>query len=139
MTAKNMKELENMLKKEMRKVMEVSSQKMLADMEEETWDYYSGSTPAMYQRTGTLGDTPKVTAVSVDGNEVSFDAYLDTDFRYKTGKQPTMLDVLRLANNGITTSSVGKLRRTIGNRGFWERAEKKMGKTFNSTMRKFFK
>lgn len=78
MTAKNMKELEQMLLKEMRKAMNVASERMLADMYDETGGFYTQGNPKMYQRTGALGDTPKTTAVSSSGNVVSFKAYLDT-------------------------------------------------------------
>lgn len=133
-----MKELERMLRSQVKKAMEVTAKKALADMQEETWDYYEGTTPFLYERTGALGDTPRVTSVSSNGNEVKFDAYLDTDFRYTTGKNPTMLDVLNLADLGIHDSSVGYLASTIGKKGFWERAEKKMENTFNETMKSFF-
>ena len=138
MTAKNMAELEKMLMKEMRKSMNVASKKMLADMYEETEGFYEGGEPRQYERTGALGDTPRVTAISESGNELEFDAYLDTSHRYTTGKRPTMEDVLHLANDGIVSSSVGYLRETVGRRGFWDRAEHKMEKTLNDTMHKFF-
>lgn len=138
MIAKNMAELEKMLMKEMRKSMNVASDKMLADMYEETEGFYSGSNPKQYERTGALGDTPKVTSLSQNENEVEFTAYLDQDYKYSTGKKPSMKDVLHLANEGVTNSSVGYLRDTVGKKGFWERAKNKMEKTFNDTMRRFF-
>ena len=49
-----------------------------------------------------------------------------------------MEDVLKLANNGITNSSVGKLRKTVGKQGFWEEAEKKIEKDLDDTLSSFF-
>lgn len=140
MTAKNMKELEQMLLKEMRKAMNVASEKMLADMHDETSDFYTQGNPKMYQRTGALGDTPKTTAVSSSGNIVSFKAYLDTSGGYTTGDNPSMTQVLDLANYGKpwTTESGSPARATLGKKGFWERAEKKMQRTLDRTMGQFF-
>ena len=140
MTAKNMKELEQMLLKEMRKAMNVASERMLADMYDETGGFYTQGNPKMYQRTGALGDTPKTTAVSSSGNVVSFKAYLDTSGGYTTGDNPSMAQVLDLANYGKpwTTKSGSLARATLGKKGFWERAEKKMQRTLDRTMRQFF-
>lgn len=140
MTAKNMKELEQMLLKEMRKAMNVASEKMLADMHDETSDFYTQGNPKIYQRTGALGDTPKTTAVSSSGNIVSFRAYLDTSGGYTTGDNPSMTQVLNLANYGKpwTTESGNPARATLGKKGFWERAEKKMQRTLDRTMGQFF-
>lgn len=140
MTAKNMKELEQMLLKEMRKAMNVASERMLADMYDETGGFYTQGNPKMYQRTGALGDTPKTTAVSSSENVVSFKAYLDTSGGYTTGDNPSMTQVLDLANYGKpwTTKSGSPARATLGKKGFWERAEKKMQRTLDRTMRQFF-
>ena len=140
MTAKNMKELEQMLLKEMRKAMDVTSERILADMHDETSGFYTQGSPKMYQRTGALGDTPKTTAVSSSGNVASFKAYLDTSGGYTTGDNPSMKQVLDLANYGKpwTTKNGSPARATLGKKGFWERAEKKMQRTLDRTMRQFF-
>ena len=128
-----------MLMQELRKAMNVTSEKALADMYDETGKFYTGGKPKVYQRTGALGDTPRTTALSVGGQSASFDAYLDQTHGYTTGKHPSMHDVLELANSGKTSSSVGNLKPTVGKSGFWERSEKKMKKTFERTMKQFFK
>ena len=144
MTANNIGELKAILLKEADKAMRVASEKALADMHEETGKFYTGKKPEMYVRTGALGDTPKTTAnkKTITGRnsiEVSFDAYLDEKHKYTTGDFPSMDKVLELANSGNQwiTKNGGKAKHTVGRRGFWERAEKKMEKDFNKTMRKF--
>lgn len=136
-----MKQLEQMLLKETRKAMTVVSDKVLANMYDETERFYTKGKPKQYQRTGALGDTPRTTAISTDGNEVSFDAYLDTSHSYTTGSNPSMTDVLNLANYGtpFITRNGYPAKPTLGKQGFWERAEKKMQRTLNGTMKKFFK
>lgn len=140
MVASNMSQLENMLISHMQKAMGVASERIKADVMEETYNFYSGSSPKMYVRTGALGSTPEVTGLTSKGKSVSFDAYLDDSHRYDTGDNPSMAQVLQLADRGIpwVTSSGATARPTVGNSGFWERSEKKMQKTLDDVMRLFF-
>lgn len=145
MTANSMDKLNGMLIKELGKAMNITSEKVLADMYDETGKFYTKGKPKRYVRTGALGDTPKTTSPTAssfgNGGEVSFDAYLDTNHQYTTGDNPNMQQVLELANYGIpwTTKGGADAKPTLGKRGFWERAEKKMEKSFNRTLKKFFK
>ena len=138
MNIKNSAELKKALMREARKAMTVVSKKAMADMQEETAGFYAGTNPKVYERTGALMDTPSTTPVSSHGDELEFDAYLDDTGRYTTGKNPTMHDVLELADRGNHNSSVGYLASAKGNRGFWERAEEKIEKDFTETFQKFF-
>lgn len=140
MAAKNMKQIESMLMQEIERSMNEASKKALEDMKEEVAGFYAGGTPTMYERTGALGDTPKITKPSASGRTVSFDAYLDENHKYTTGKNPTMEDVLNLTKaTPVHNSSVGYLRSVRGRVGFWERAKDKMERDFNETLRKTFK
>jgi len=107
-------------------------------MYEETAGFYTKGKPKKYVRTGALGDTPRTTAIATNGSSIYFTAYLDQSHQYTTGKRPTMGAVLDVANNhGMSSTYI--LRPPLGRQGFWERAEKKIEKTFNKTMRSFFK
>lgn len=140
MAAKNMKQIETILRKEVRKSMERVSQKALEDIYEETGNFYTGKEPRLYERTGALGDTPRTTSLTVSGNKISFNAYLDKNHKYTTGKNPTMEDILNLTKaTPVHNSSVGYLRSVRGKVGFWERAKDKMERDFNETLRKTFK
>lgn len=145
MTANNMSDLNAMLIKELGKAMNIASDKALADMYDETGKFYTKGSPVMYDRTGALGDTPKTTAVTIssfgNGGQASFEAYLDTNHQYTSGDNPNMQQVLELANYGTpwTTASGATAKQTLGKKGFWERAEKKMDKTLDITLKKFFK
>lgn len=135
MSAKNMNQLNTMLLKEMRKAMEISSQKTLSDMYEETEGFYSQGKPKMYERTGALGDTPRTTSLNISGNNISFKAYLDDKHRYTTGTKPYMSEVLEAANKGTAVEGENPM---LGKSGFWERAEKKMERSLDETMKLFF-
>ena len=139
MTAKNMAELNKMLMRKLEKAMTVVSEKALESMYEETGRFYTeGETPSMYERTGALGDTPRVTGISSTNKDVSFKAYLDTNHRYKTGKKPTMEDILNLTlANPKHNGSVGYLRSVKGKIGFWERSEEKIDKAFREIIQRF--
>ena len=94
----------------------------------------------MYVRTGALGNTPKVTALSKTGKSVSFDIYLDDSGGYTTGDNPSMAQVLQLADRGIPwiTESGATAKATVGRGGFWERSEKSFQKTLDSVIASFF-
>lgn len=140
MTATNMKQLKQMIIKRAEKAMSVASEKMLADMYDETAGFYTGGEPTMYERTGALGDTPRTTAPTVSGDTISFEAYLDTKHQYTSGSNPNMQQVLELANYGkpFITKNGYPAKPTVGNQGFWERATAKMQDTFYDTLKKFF-
>ncbi len=133
-----MKELEAMLMKQAKRAMAVTATKVEADMYEETGDFYTGGNPKLYVRTGALGDTPRTTAISQSGNVLMFNAYLDQNYQYSTGKSPSMGAVLDVANDHSFASSY-VLNPPVGRQHFWERAEKKMEKSFKKTMRCFFR
>jgi len=132
--------IRQMIMKDMRKAMNVVSEKALADLYEETGGFYTGGDPKVYERTGALGDTPKTTAITSSGKTLSFDAYLDQTYQYSTGDNPSMTQVLALANDGTAwvTASGATAKPTVGRGGFWDRAEEKIGKDFESTFSQFF-
>lgn len=137
--ARNINELNRMLHKELRKAMTVTAKKVLADMYKETGDFYTGGEPDMYIRTGALGDTPTTTAISVNGNEMTFEAFLNTQHQYTTGKNPNMLQVLRLTNDLDTDQpGIGRLLEAKGSPQFWDRALQQMEKTYDDVLSSFF-
>lgn len=138
MVASNMQQLENMLKKQVRKALTVASAKIEADMYEETGNFYTKGKPKMYERTGALGDTPRTTAIITNGNILAFNAYLDQTHQYTTGKLPLMAEVLAVADDHSLASAYA-LNPPLGRQRFWERSEKKIEKTLNKTMRSFFR
>jgi hypothetical protein len=129
-------ELNRMIMAELRSAMNEAAFQMERDMESATQYFYSGGQPRMYHRTGALGETPRVSDIRESDNSVEFEAYLDQSNMYSTGKDPTMSDVLNLANYGYTHGSVGRLRPTVGNAKFWERAKDDMESTLKRIMSK---
>lgn len=141
-TANNMKELKAMLLAELAGAMYETKVKSLNALEEGVDYFYEGASPKMYKRTGKLRKTPAVTKVDLRNNgssmSASFNAYLDTSGSYTTGKQPSMRNVLELANYGTSPAEPDHLRATVGNRGFFEKSEEEIEKIFNEAIAKHF-
>ena len=141
MVAKNMSQLEQMLRARLRNAMNVASQKMLAETMQETYSFYTMGNPKIYVRTGALGDSPKVTALSVSGNTMSFDVYLDKELGYRVPNTAftsrgyasyfSGAEVLQAAENHTA--------HILGKPGFWRRSESKFQKILNSSIKSFFK
>lgn len=139
-TANSMEQLESMLRTKLRKAMDVSSRKMLAKTFEETGGFYTQGKPKIYKRTGALGNSPKTTALSVSGNTVSYDVYLDTDVGYLVPNPAftdrgypsshTDLEVFQAAEVGADG--------ILGRPGFWERSEAEFQGILDSTIGSYF-
>lgn len=140
LSASSMAELEAMLKKEIQKAMNVVSAKADKDMDEATDYFYSGGYPDMYERTGKLGETPRVTSLKSIANGYEFEVSLDQSGGYTSGSAPSMEDVLKLANYGIPfeTKNRYKAKPNVGNMLFWEYGLEKIEDDLKSTMSKFF-
>lgn len=139
MTVNNMAELEQMIRHEMQKAMQVVQAKAEADMFEETGNFYTSGNPRLYQRTGNLGSSPRTSGLSGGGNTVSFDAYLEPgDYTSANARLQSMgfssyfspLQVLTAAEHG--TSHI------LGRPGFWQRSEQKIEQDLNDIMSQFF-
>lgn len=137
-TANNMAELQQMLIKAMESATKSTAKKAKDIMDEEMSEFYTGTQPKMYERTYAMKDTPRVSDVTESKNSVSVTAYLDETHVYDTGKNPTMNDVLHLANEGKTDSSVGKLRKAVGKPEFWDRSTERIKDTYIAEMGKKF-
>lgn len=138
MDASSFEELKRQLLDEMTKAMSEVATLADEDMINATDYFYAGGSPKMYHRTGMLDTTPSLTDIKRMGNMITFDAYLDQNYAYSTGLKPSMGDVLNLANDGKTNSSVGKLRSTVGNQHFWEKAEDDISRNLNKVMTRHF-
>lgn len=130
MVANNMSELNTMLMNHLNMAMTSARGQMLDDMKKETSAFYTMGSPKMYKRTGTLGNTPRVSPLSVGANQVSFDAYLDQSHGYSTGT---------FSMNEVLTNAEAHTAGILGKPHFWENSEKRMKKTFEKTIKRFFK
>ena len=141
-TARNMSELNTMLLQKISAAMQEVKSQALMDMKEQTSEFYDYASPVKYRRTHALEDSPKTSDIVVNssftGGDVSFDAYLDQNHRYRTGKNPTMHQVLEVAESHKMCSYY-KLRAPVGHQGFWRRSQKSIASDLRRIMRKHFK
>lgn len=133
-----MTDLKAAIIKEIKEAMNDTQEDIGRHLDEAVPSFYDGGFPTRYDRTGALGETPETTNLSVSGDTVSFEAKLNNSGGYTSGKRPSMQDVLKLTNNGITNSSVGYLQPAVGRSGYWERAESHMQDDLDSAMSKHF-
>ena len=133
-------QLKKQILSELQGAVSKAAAKTMDDMNDAIDTFYSGGQPKKYIRTGALGDTPRTTPVQSSGNTISFTAYLDTSHVYSTADQPSMGQVLDLANYGIPwqTGGGGWAHPTVGSPGFWEEAQEKMKKTIEDTLKSQF-
>ena len=141
MGATNIEQLRQQILAAMRDAVSEAQEDIQKDMEDELKSFYSHGKPSRYTRTGALGETARTTDISVSGNSVSFTAYLDQSGSYTSGSNPSMGDVLRLANYGkaFTTKNGYTARPTLGKGGFWERAEERFQNSLNSALSRHFR
>lgn len=125
--ARNDKELEALIQKDIRRAMSKAERKALGDMYETTYGFYTTGDPKKYERTGLLGSTPR-TSTNTDG--MGFEAYLDTSTGYTTGSKPGMEKVLGWAE----TQSAG----IVGGPFKWEDTEKKIVQDADAALSEYF-
>lgn len=137
--ANSIAELEQMIRQQLQHAMQVVQYKSEADMFEEVGNFYSIGNPTIYQRTGGLGSSPRTSGLTVGGNSVSFEAYLEPpnytvpnpDFtRRGYASYFSPLQVLNAAEYHFAN--------VRGRPGFWQRSENKIERDFNTTLSSFF-
>lgn len=130
MVANNMTELNNMLMNQLITAMNDASVAMYMDTQKEVDKFYSQGSPKQYVRTGTLGNTPDASPLSVGGNQVSFEVFLDKSHGYRTGT---------FSMSEVLTNAEAHTAGILGKPKFWANSEKRMGNTFERTIKKYFR
>ncbi|OUM19659.1 hypothetical protein [Butyricicoccus porcorum] len=131
-TATNMQQLKEMLQSELKNAMQEVNKESLKIMKRETGNFYKSSVPpAKYRRTYALSRTPRTTTVSSLGNLAGFEAYLDQNHTYSTGRDLRAMSALLPAAEAHTYG-------IKGNGGFWRRSESAIGQKLKETMKSHF-
>lgn len=134
-----MAELESMLKKELLKAMNEVAGRALEAMNDGIEDFYSGGEPKIYERTFAMKETPTISKIHDSGKTISFEAYLNTQHQYTTGKNPNMLQVLLLTNDLETNQpNIGYLKKAVGSPHYWDRVLEIMKQTYYDVLNRYF-
>ena len=115
--------LERQLMKDMQNAANRAKDRIEMELIMNVNDYYDGSTPQKYQRTGTLLTSPDSTPVQGSGKHLEFSVYMDEGISYNTGtfSGAQVIDVTERGGAG-----------TIGNHGYFQRTEEAAQKILDS-------
>lgn len=106
--------LERQIMKDMQSAAQRAKDRIEMELFMNVNDYYDGSTPQRYQRTGTLLTSPDSTPVQGSGKHLEFSVYMDEGISYSTGtfSGAQVIDATERGGAG-----------TIGNHGYFQRTE----------------
>ena len=115
--------LERQIMKDMQSAAQRSKDKIEMELFMNVNDYYDGSTPQRYQRTGTLLTSPDSTPVQGSGKHLEFSVYMNDGISYSTGtfSGAQVIDATERGGAG-----------TIGNHGYFQRTEEAAQKILDS-------
>ena len=115
--------LERQIMKDMRSAANRAKDRIEMELFMNVNDYYDGSTPQRYQRTGTLLTSPDSTPVQGSGKHLEFSVYMNDGISYSTGtfSGAQVIDATERGGAG-----------TIGNHGYFQRTEEAAQKILDS-------
>lgn len=105
-------------------------------------DYFYEAGPGLrYHRTETIKKVEAVSKVKRTQDGVAIEAGYNENASYLSGSRPTVGEVLLLADQGVpfTTKNGADARPTVGNKGFWQKAQDSMKDSLRKEMKKHFK
>lgn len=139
-TATSMEQLQAMLRSEMSKAMSETMTKSLADMREQTMDFYSIGRPTIYHRTGQLGNSPRVQTLSVGSNFISFKAYLQLGSYTVPNEEFTKRGYASYFSPlQVMNAAEYHQAHVKGRPGFWHRSQLNIERDLRNIMSKHFK
>ena len=115
--------LERQIMKDMQSAAQRSKNKIEMELFMNVNDYYDGSTPQRYQRTGTLLTSPDSTPVQGIGKHLEFSVYMNDGISYSTGT---------FSGAQVIDATEYGGARTIGNHGYFKRTEESAQKILDS-------
>ena len=126
-TFNSFSDLERQIMKDMQSAAQRSKDKIEMELFMNVNDYYDGSTPQRYQRTGTLLTSPDSTPVQGSGKHLEFSVYMNDGISYSTGtfSGAQVIDATERGGAG-----------TIGNHGYFQRTEEAAQKILDSEFAK---
>lgn len=130
MTFTSLAQLEKALQQRLRKATEIANDKALKDLYEGTSNFYK-TTPVKYVQTGALANTPSSTSVSHSGKTSSFEVYLDDNYTYSTGSNPSMSMIL---NSAVYKSPYANLLNSLQ----WDAMQSSIENDVDNTFKSFF-
>lgn len=123
-------EVKGLVEKDVRSGMNDARDEAEERLEDNVLGYYDIGNPVMYQRTGTLLESPNTTPVSGGGNHFEFKAEMEENISYHTGtfSGAEVIDATEQGHSG-----------TLGKHGYFAKTEAEIPEIVDRNMSKYLK
>lgn len=123
-------EAKNLIKKNVRSGMNAARDEVEIKLEDNVTEYYSVGNPVIYDRTGTLLESPNTTPVSGGGNHFEFKVEMQDSISYHTGTYTgaQVIDATEQGHSG-----------TLGRHGYFAKTEAEIPEIVDRNMSKYLK
>ena len=123
-------EVKKKKKKNVRSGMDAARDEVKPTFEDNVTEYYSVGNPVIYDRTGTLLESPNTTPVSGGGNHFEFKVEMQDSISYHTGTYTgaQVIDATEQGHSG-----------TLGKHGYFAKTEAEIPEIVDRNMSKYLK
>lgn len=123
-------EVKNLIEKNVRSGMNAARDEVEIKLEDNVTEYYSVGNPVIYDRTGTLLESPNTTPVSGGGNHFEFKVEMQDSISYHTGTYTgaQVIDATEQGHSG-----------TLGKHGYFAKTEAEIPEIVDRNMSKYLK
>lgn len=123
-------EVKGLVEKDVRSGMNAARDEVEEKLEDNVLGYYDIGNPVMYQRTGTLLESPNTTPVSGGGNHFEFKAEMEENIAYHTGTYSgaQVIDATEQGHSGA-----------LGRHGYFAKTEAEIPEIVDRNMSKYLK
>lgn len=136
----NMAAIKRAIQKEAKAAMRDAQKKMWKKTRQEIESFYNQGSPTIYERTGTLGNSPQITNLQGSGDSLEYEIYLDQSVSYEV---PNEAFTSRGFPSYFTTPEIFEAAESgsfgvKGKSGFWARSEAEFQNILDSAMAQHF-
>lgn len=123
-------EVKNLIEKDVRSGTNAARDEVEITFEDNVTEYYSVGNPVIYDRTGTLLESPNTTPVSGGGNHFEFKVEMQDSISYHTGTYTgaQVIDATEQGHSG-----------TLGKHGYFAKTEAEIPEIVDRNMSKYLK
>ena len=123
-------EVKDLIEKNVRSGMDAARDEVKPTFEDNVTEYYSVGNPVIYDRTGTLLESPNTTPVSGGGNHFEFKVEMQDSISYHTGTYTgaQVIDATEQGHSG-----------TLGKHGYFAKTEAEIPEIVDRNMSKYLK
>lgn len=126
----NFLEVKSLIERDVRAGMNAARDEVKPTFKDNVTEYYSVGNPVVYDRTGTLLESPNTTPVSGGGNHFEFKAEMEENIAYHTGTYSgaQVIDATEQGHSG-----------TLGRHGYFAKTEAEIPEIVDRNMSKYLK